>query len=82
MVGEEIGVNVSEMISHVLSQDVMNSLGGLIFILKTAGILAITYLIYLIVSGILSFRRLKKLENIEKNLLSVEKKLDKLLKKK
>jgi len=82
MVGEDVVANITtELVSYVLPANVANSIGDLIFILKAAGVLAIGYLIYLVASGFLSFRKLKKLEKIEKRLSSMEKKLNKLLKK-
>lgn len=82
MAGEEVISNLTVLGSYILPPDVISNIEGLVFILKAAGVLAIAYLVYLISSGFLSFRKLKKLEEIEKRLDSLEKKIDKLLKKK
>ncbi len=81
MVNGEIVGNLSDIIS-VLPPEVWSKVEGLILIANAVGIFAIVYFIYAVTMGTLSFRRTRKIEDIEKRVLSIDKKLDKLLKKK
>ena len=61
----------------------------LILVLEAVGIAAIIYVIYAVVMGLFTYRRIKKVEHIErkadlinKKLNAIDKKLDKLIKKK
>lgn len=75
------GGNLSLLdVISALPGGVTTNLMGLISILKAVGIVAIAYFIYTIVMGTLNFRKLRRLNTIEKKVISVEKKLDKLLK--
>ena len=80
MVGEDVVANLTELVS-VFPPDVAERVLGLITILKAVGILAIAYIIYLIVTGFVSFRQRKRLKIIEEKVLSIDKKLNRLLKK-
>jgi uncharacterized protein YoxC len=69
--------------------EVSDNILGLILILKTLGIAAIVYVIYVIIMGVFTYRRMKDVKNIKKQadaigkkVNSIDKKIDKLLKKK
>ena len=75
-------------LASVLPSEVLDKFSNLVLILKALGVLAIIYVLYLIVTGVLNYRRTRKIENIEKKtediekkIVSVDKKLNKLLKK-
>ena len=58
-------------------------------ILKAIGVVAVFYILYVIVMGVFTYRKMKKIERIEKKtkgidekLSAIDKKLNKLLKKK
>jgi hypothetical protein len=76
-----------ENIVSVLPLEVSDRLLDLILIFKAIGIAAIVYFLYVIVMGILTYRRMKKVESIEEKADSIgrkveliDKKLNKLLK--
>ena len=72
---------MSEFLS-VLPAGVAENVGWIIGFLKAAGIAVIVYALYVIVMGIFTFRRMKKIDEIDKKVDALDKKLDKLLKKK
>ena len=76
----DFSVNLSELIP-ILPADVFDRVLGLVLILKTLGIVAIVYLVYLIINGILNYRRMKKIDGIYRKTGEISEKLDKLLKK-
>ncbi|MBT6689762.1 hypothetical protein HN903_00350 [archaeon] len=85
---EDVMVNLSEFVS-VFPADVSDKILGLILILKALGVVAIFYFIYVVVMGIFTYRRIKKVDQIEekankisKKVNSIDKKLNKLLKQK
>ena len=73
--------NLSELIS-TLPVEAVENINGLVMLLKAVGVAAIIYIIYMIGMGILTFRRTKKIGDIEKKVDLIDKKLNKLLKKK
>ena len=73
--------NLSELVS-VLPPEITSRVGELIIIFKAVGIFAIIYFIYVITMGVLGLRSRKRLKKIEKKLGSIDKKLNKLLKRK
>jgi len=81
MVVEEILPNVSDLVS-VLPPSVFNRVEGLVVLFKAVGVAFIVYVIYLLVSGIFSFRKMRKIGRIEKKVNSIDRKLNKLIKKK
>ena len=78
VVGDTIG-NLSEFISS-LPPEILEKAGGLITILKAAGVAFIIYVIYVIIMAVVSFRRSRRLKIIEKKINSIDNKLDKILK--
>lgn len=56
-------------------------LKALIWILQTAGIIFICYLIFLFVQGVINYKRLTRIKKIEENLESVNKTLKQINKK-
>ena len=72
-------LNLSEFL---LSPETVVRINGLITILKAAGIVFIIYLVYLISRMIFGWKKNRRIKNMEKTLNSIEKKLDKVLKKK
>jgi hypothetical protein len=73
---------VFEEVVSVLPAHVADSIGGLITIFKAIGIAVLIYVIYLLVMGIFTFKRIKRMRHIEKKVVAIDRKLDKLLKKK
>jgi hypothetical protein len=64
-----------------LPVDVIKNISDFIMILKAVGIMAIVYFVYVIIMGFFTYRRIKKVDSIEKKIDVVDGKLDKLLKK-
>lgn len=62
--------------------EIISGLGGLITILKTAGIIFIGYIAFLIIRWIFSIKGYKRTKNIEKRVNEIDRKLDLLLKEK
>tara|TARA_Y100000310_G_scaffold338398_1_gene427934 strand:- start:288 stop:629 length:342 start_codon:yes stop_codon:yes gene_type:complete len=60
--------------------EIMSRLGGLVTILKTAGIIFIGYIILLIIRWILNIKRYNKIRRIDKRVEEIDRKLDLLLK--
>ncbi|MCK4650325.1 hypothetical protein KAT36_03775 [Candidatus Pacearchaeota archaeon] len=79
-----IGEGVSNLSDVILAlpPEIWERAEGFIVILKAIGVLALIYFVYIIGMGILSFRRARKLKQIEDKIALIDKKLDKLLKKK
>ncbi len=73
---------VFENLTSVLSPELLVSIGGLVTILKAVGVFAIIYVIYVVIMGILGFRSRKRMKIIEKRVIAIDKKIDKLLKSK
>lgn len=83
---ESITSNVSELVS-IENLDITNlplgisaTFAKLIFILQIAGIVFIAYIIFLLIRGILTWRRNKRIDITYEKILEIEKKLDELLK--
>ena len=72
---------VDEVVS-VLPPQVLNNIGGLVTIFKAVGIAVIVYVLYLLVMGFFMFRRFRRMRHIEKKVIEIDKKVDRLLKKK
>jgi len=79
---------VNELAS-VLPIEILEKVSGLVLVLKTLGVVAVLYVIYAAVMGFFTYRRMKKVEHIEgrvdviaSKINSIDRKLDKLLKKK
>ena len=66
----------------VLPVQVAERIGGLVTIFKAVGIAVLIYVIYLLIMGIFTFKRIKRMRHIEKKVVAIDRKLDKLLKKK
>jgi|GEM_PF-969578 hypothetical protein len=88
MVIEDMVANFSELVS-VLPADVSDKVLGLVLILKALGIVAIFYIIYVVTMGIFTYRRIKKVDQIEekadrisRKVNLIDRKLSKLLDKK
>ena len=65
-----------------LPPDVIASMSTLITILKAAGVIAIIYFIFLIISSVLNIRRSLLIKKIYEKINKIDEKLDKLLQKK
>ena len=74
MEGVFLGVN------SLVSDTVVDSFGLLAVILKTLGIVVIVYIIYFIIKTIFDIKRNRRIKFIESKIISVEHKLDALLK--
>ena len=68
-------------VAAVLPQNVLNQIGLLLTIFKAVGIAVLVYIIYLLVMGIFTVKRIKRMRYIEKKVGSIDRKLDVLLKK-
>ncbi len=74
VIGENNILNLSNF-----SPEIVSKISGLIIVLKTAGIIFIGYLIFLIIKGILNYRRNKKISKMYYKINEIDKKLDVLL---
>ena len=82
MAGESVVNNSSVVLGDLLDQifpAILERFGFLITILKVTGVVFIVYVIYIIVKGVLKFKDRKRLKIIEKKVLEIDKKLDKLI---
>ncbi len=85
MAGEEVAINASEAISGVIDSIVpalIEKAGPLITIFKAVGIVLIIYIIYLLYRAITKMKDRRRLKRIEKKVLEIDEKLDKILGKK
>ncbi len=78
---ESVMGDLNELIS-VLPVEVLDKILNLIFVLKTLGVIAIVYFLYAIVMKIFTYRKMKKIDLIEERVEAIDKKLNRLLKKK
>ncbi|MFH0808123.1 MAG: hypothetical protein V1888_00715 [archaeon] len=73
-----------EVVTSVISTfptDVSDKLLNLIFVLKALGIAAIIYVVYVVVTGFFNYRRMKKIDSLEKKADDIDKKVDLINKK-
>ena len=73
-------VNASEISPEILWPLVLKAFSPLITIFKIVGVVLFIYLIYLIIKGILTYKRNKKIDITYEKVLEIDKKLDELLK--
>ena len=80
--------NITEIINPLnksiwgsLPPEILAPFAKLIAILQIAGIVVITYLAFLLIKGILGWKRHKRIDITYKKVLEIDKKLDKLLNK-
>lgn len=80
-IGENIvGVSSIGNISLTdLPPNIISGIGGLINILKAAGIVFIGYILFLAIKSILAWKRHKKIDNTHKIVIEINRKLDLLL---
>ncbi|MBS3087137.1 hypothetical protein J4226_00925 [Candidatus Pacearchaeota archaeon] len=78
---ESVMGDLNDLIS-VLPVEVLDKILNLIFVLKTLGVIAIVYFLYAIVIKIFTYRKMKKIDLIEERVEAIDKKLNRLLKKK
>ena len=74
-------LELGNQLTQNLPPEITANLENLIFILKTAGIVVIFYLIFLIISAIMNIRRNLMIKEIYKKVNEMDTKLDKVLKK-
>ena len=72
MVIEEV---IGELVT-VFSPEVADKILGLVVIFKALSLAAILYVIYVVVMGILTYRRIKKVDALEKKANDIDKKVD------
>jgi len=72
-------INLSEIINF-LPQYIVDRFGSLVIILQAVGIAFIVYVIYVVIRMFLGFKTIGRLKIIEKKVVSIDKKLNKLLK--
>jgi hypothetical protein len=70
---------VGEDIISVLPEYIANNINTLITIFKAVGIAILVYIVYLFIRGIFIYKRIKRMKNIEKKVLEIDRKLDRLL---
>ena len=75
----EEAVNASD-ISSILWPLISKALSPLITIFKIVGVVLLIYLIYLIIKGILTYKRNKRIDITYEKVLEIDRKLDELLK--
>lgn len=73
-------LSITEVLGE-LPPEMLSKVGGLITILKAAGILIIIYFAILLLKWILGFRRHRKISKMDKKIDEMDKKLDLLLEK-
>ena len=71
--------NLGEVIS-TLPPSVITRVEGLILVLKAVSLAFIIYVIYVLVMALINYRNIKRMKFVEKKVVSIEKKLDLMLK--
>jgi len=74
-------MNTSGLVDQVIPV-LMDKLGPFITIFKAVGIVLLVYIIYLLYRGVTRIQDRRRLKRIEKKVLDIDRKLNKLLKKK
>lgn len=74
--------SVVDNLSSVLPPEIAQRVDGLITILQAVGVFAIIYFAYIIVMGVINFKSKKRIKAIEEKVDMINRKLNKLLKKK
>jgi len=77
-----LGVISNETLTSVLPPELSSSIGTLILILKTAGILFIIYVLFLIITGVMNIICGRRIKKILEKVCEIEEKLDKVIGKK
>ena len=77
---ENVLPNFTDFIS-ALPPNIIEKISGLVTILKAVGIAVIAYVIYAVTMGILNFYKIKRIKHIEKKVDLIDKKINRLLKK-
>jgi len=70
---------VEEVISG-LPLSVLAKIEGLVTIFKFVGVAVIVYILYVLVMGFFTWRRMKRMKRIERKVIEIDRKLDRLLK--
>jgi hypothetical protein len=73
--------NASEVIS-VLPPELLARIDSLLVVFKAVGIAFIAYVVYILVMAFINYKKIKRMRFIEKKVVSIENKLDLLLKEK
>ncbi len=60
----------------VMPDNILNDLSFVLLLTKTAGVLFLIYLVFLIIQAILKIRSALRIKSIEKNVTEINKKLD------
>ena len=79
MAVEEVISNMSDLVL-VLPSGALGRFESLITIFKAVGIVVFVYIVYLLVRGFFTLKRIKRMRHIEKKVDAIDKKLDMLLK--
>ena len=79
MAGEEVLINMSEMVSS-LPPYLIDRFENLVMILGAVGIAFVVYVIYVVVKMVLGFKHNQRLKILIKKVDSLEKKIDILIK--
>jgi hypothetical protein len=72
--------NMSDLFTS-LPPNILDSMVGLITILKALGVVFILYILFAIINGIVTWLRYKRIKRIEDKMLLMDRKLDLILKK-
>ncbi len=74
------------MLKYPLPAEMLTKISGVVLFLKALSVVAILYVIFIIIKGIIAWRELKKIDRIEKRtdeivnkIKKLDKKLDKLI---
>ena len=70
---------LNESFLDVFPPEILSRIGGLITILKAAGIVLIGYIVFLVLRWVFSFKRYKKIKKMHKKIDEIDRKLDILL---
>jgi len=81
MAAGEVISNLSDFVT-ALPPEFVDKVGNLVLILEAAGIIFIIYMVYLFLNAVLNWKKYGRMKRIEKKLDSLERKLDKVIKKK
>ena len=69
----------NETLAQALPPEIVSSVGTVLLILKTAGIIFIIYIAFLIIMGVLNIRKSWRIKKMYDKIDRIEKKLDRIL---
>ena len=75
-------INATNFSNEIFQPLISTALAPLMTIIKVIGVALFVYILYLVIKGILEWKRNKRIDITYEKVLQIEKKLDDLLKKK